>query len=184
MASIYDQVPLRGSNSIRLLKLFPASSTNDIVKCDLLEVALDQRPVFKAVSYSWDGQAPTEKASCSGQSIFITPNCNNVLRHIAAASNAPALVWIDAICINQSPTAMVERNQQVSIMGQIYSAAEEVVVWLGTKIEPSWEEAFRNVSLFTAASLQSDSENYSKQLLELAGKIDTKCELTSKRKGG
>ncbi|KAI1139702.1 heterokaryon incompatibility protein-domain-containing protein [Hypoxylon sp. FL0543] len=174
MANIYDQVPLRTPNSIRLLKLLPASSTDDVVKFDLLVVTLDQCPPFKAISYSWDGQRPSVEALCSGQPILVTLNCNNVLRHLAVNSNAPSLVWIDAICINQSPEAVIERNQQVSIMGQIYTAAEEVVVWLGSKIEPAWEETFRSLSKFADACLSSGDENYSEQLLALASNIDSK----------
>jgi hypothetical protein len=38
-------------------------------------------------------------------------------------------LWIDQICINQE--SIPERNQQVSIMDQIYRGAHETVVWLG-----------------------------------------------------
>ncbi|KAI0884752.1 heterokaryon incompatibility protein-domain-containing protein [Annulohypoxylon maeteangense] len=174
MADIYDQVPLKSHDSIRLLKLLPASSTADRVKFELLEATLDRCPVFKAVSYSWDGQKPTEEAFCSGTPIRVTPNCNNVLQHLAANSGAPSLIWIDAICINQSPEAVIERNQQVSIMGDIYTAAEEVVVWLGSKIEPAWEKTFLDLSNFADANLSSGDENYLEKILELASKIDTK----------
>ncbi|KAI1449479.1 heterokaryon incompatibility protein-domain-containing protein [Annulohypoxylon stygium] len=175
MASIYDQVPLTSHNSIRLLKLLPASSTTDQVKFELLEAILDQCPSFKAVSYSWDGQRPTEEALCSGTPVRITLNCNSVLQHLAANSNVPSLVWIDAICINQSSEAVIERNQQVSIMGDIYTAAEEVVVWLGSKIEPVWEETFLDLAKFADANLPSEDDKYLEKLLELASKIDTKA---------
>lgn len=38
-------------------------------------------------------------------------------------------IWIDALCINQRD--LVERSNQVSFMGDIYSAAQNVIVWLG-----------------------------------------------------
>ncbi|KAK0715467.1 heterokaryon incompatibility protein-domain-containing protein [Lasiosphaeris hirsuta] len=38
-------------------------------------------------------------------------------------------LWVDALCINQADVS--ERNQQVSIMGQIYSNALRVISWLG-----------------------------------------------------
>ncbi|OTA65230.1 hypothetical protein K449DRAFT_463351 [Hypoxylon sp. EC38] len=174
MANIYDQVPLRAPNSIRLLKLLPASSVDDIVRFDLLEATLDQCPAFTAISYSWDGQTPSIEALCSGKPILVTLNCNNVLRHLAVNSDAPSLVWIDAICINQSPEAIIERNQQVSIMGDVYTAAEEVVVWLGSKVEPAWEETFHSLAKFADACLASEDDNYLEQLLALASKIDNK----------
>jgi len=39
-------------------------------------------------------------------------------------------MWVDSICINQKDTT--ERNQQVEIMGSIYSGAKEVFCWLST----------------------------------------------------
>ncbi|KAJ9604268.1 hypothetical protein H2200_011102 [Cladophialophora chaetospira] len=41
--------------------------------------------------------------------------------------------WIDAICIDQQ--SIRERNHQVQQMGQIYSGASEVIVWLGLEIK-------------------------------------------------
>lgn len=40
-----------------------------------------------------------------------------------------AYIWVDQICIDQSNT--VERNAQVSLMGQIYARARNVIAWLG-----------------------------------------------------
>ena len=40
----------------------------------------------------------------------------------------PRTLWIDAICIDQAN--IPERNQQVSIMAQIYSRASQTIVWL------------------------------------------------------
>jgi hypothetical protein len=41
------------------------------------------------------------------------------------------LLWADAICINQEDH--VERSKQVVMMGEIYSQARTVIVWLGEK---------------------------------------------------
>lgn len=41
----------------------------------------------------------------------------------------PRLVWIDQLCIDQAN--LQERNEQVSIMADIYRRAERTVVWLG-----------------------------------------------------
>jgi hypothetical protein len=40
-----------------------------------------------------------------------------------------ATFWIDALCINQKSNK--ERGHQVQLMGDIYSRASKVVVWLG-----------------------------------------------------
>jgi hypothetical protein len=39
------------------------------------------------------------------------------------------LVWIDALCINQRNR--IERASQVRLMGQIYSSAVSVAIWIG-----------------------------------------------------
>jgi len=44
------------------------------------------------------------------------------------------LLWVDAICINQTPLheeARKEKQQQVNNMAQIYSNAKSVCIWLG-----------------------------------------------------
>lgn len=73
--------------------------------------------------------------------------------------------------------ASVKRNHQVRILGKIYSAAEEAVAWLGSKVGPSWKEMFRDLPGFSDAGLASDGESHSEDLLTLAGKIDTKSKL-------
>ena len=49
-------------------------------------------------------------------------------------------IWIDAICINQQDLS--ERGVQVSIMGDIYRGAQNVLVWLGPHDQQT-EEAVR-----------------------------------------
>lgn len=39
------------------------------------------------------------------------------------------LLWIDAVCINQHDQD--EKSRQIPFMGQIYSGAFRVLVWLG-----------------------------------------------------
>lgn len=46
------------------------------------------------------------------------------------------IVWVDAVCINQQDIA--ERNAQVSLMGEIYSQASQVLVWLGPRKTGVW----------------------------------------------
>lgn len=48
------------------------------------------------------------------------------------------MLWIDAVCIDQ--TDHREKSRQVAQMGDIYRDAERVLVWLG-KLSP-WHPAF------------------------------------------
>jgi hypothetical protein len=43
--------------------------------------------------------------------------------------------WVDAICINQADIA--ERSNDVARIGDIFSKARQVTVWLGPKSEDS-----------------------------------------------
>jgi hypothetical protein len=48
---------------------------------------------------------------------------------VTGLATIPVLFWIDAICINQND--MNERNEQVPRMGDIYSMASRVWIWIG-----------------------------------------------------
>lgn len=83
-------------------------------------------------------------------SLLVTPNLLSALQMLASRSSptpasssqrkqaAPLLrglslksqyFWIDAICVDQSN--VLERNAQVSIMADVFRAAQSVTVWLG-----------------------------------------------------
>jgi Heterokaryon incompatibility protein (HET) len=66
--------------------------------------------------------------NCSGFTLLITPNCKSALSQLRR-SFSYRLLLIDSICIDQ--TCIEERNEQVSIMADIYRQAESVIVWLG-----------------------------------------------------
>jgi hypothetical protein len=68
--------------------------------------------------------------SCHGQELLITENCVAALRRIRSKFRK-CILWIDSICIDQSSTE--ERNHQVALMGDVYSMASEVIIWLGEK---------------------------------------------------
>jgi hypothetical protein len=67
---------------------------------------------------------------CNGNSLLVTANCEAALRELRDPSETTKL-WIDSICIDQTPNAVKERNIQVALMGEIYKCAKRVVVWLG-----------------------------------------------------
>jgi hypothetical protein len=58
----------------------------------------------------------------------INQNLHAALEHLRSQTSNPTL-WIDAICINQADES--ERSRQVSLMGDIYTCAVQVVNWLG-----------------------------------------------------
>ena len=59
----------------------------------------------------------------------MTANAYNLLRDLSSYL-LPRLLWIDSICIDQDNSS--EKTAQVKLMGQIYSRASFVAVWLGS----------------------------------------------------
>lgn len=74
---------------------------------------------------------------CTGGAYLpITHNLDVALRHIRHKDRKRS-IWIDAICINQS--SIEEKSRQVAIMGQIFSQADNVIIWLGPERDSSKE---------------------------------------------
>ncbi|KAM0354803.1 hypothetical protein ACHAPU_000627 [Fusarium lateritium] len=127
----YKHQPL-SHRSIRVLRLQPAPRFESQLRCRLVPVCLDEKPQYWALSYTWGTDPPSLPIFCvDGQSIAllrITPNCASALRHLRDDREDRTL-WVDGICIDQ--TSMEERSSQVALMGEIYTDAARVVVWLG-----------------------------------------------------
>lgn len=62
----------------------------------------------------------------------------------------PQLLWVDALCINQTDTS--ERNDQVQLMGEIFSKAVRVIIWLGDKHVITKQMALMTVAVRIVAS--------------------------------
>ncbi|KAK3953301.1 heterokaryon incompatibility protein-domain-containing protein, partial [Pseudoneurospora amorphoporcata] len=143
------------------LKLFPASKYSDPLRCQLFTVNFSRAPRYRALSYVWgDGTKthnlciinenqtpPTRKRAKSSSperhpQIPITSSLTTALRHLRSLPTIdpdaiPIIIWIDQICINQLDNN--EKSHQVQLMGQIYSRAMEVLVWLGPAADGSDE---------------------------------------------
>ncbi|KAJ3575182.1 hypothetical protein NPX13_g4120 [Xylaria arbuscula] len=93
---------------------------------------------FNALSYVWGTPSwfhrkrALVESSTAGEVVWtqlgIGQNLDLALRDLRDPDE-PRVMWIDAICINQ--VDIVERNRQVKRMGDIYSQASQVIVWLG-----------------------------------------------------
>jgi hypothetical protein len=120
--------PLPGNNTIRILVIEPASAEEDDLQTRLLVVALDDKPSYEAISYTWGDPADSTLLNCNCAKVKIPQNLENALKRMRHATRARH-VWADSVCINQQDIS--ERGQQVSIMRNIYQCAERVLVWLG-----------------------------------------------------
>lgn len=123
----YRYGDLQLSNSIRLLRL-KSGFDSEPISCSLFEASLDDIPEYEAISYTWGDASVREDVLCDNYPLSVTANLADALRRMRL-KHASRLLWADAICISQSN--IEERNQQVSIMRQIYGSAARVLVWLG-----------------------------------------------------
>lgn len=139
----HDEFPDQASVNvyIRLITLEPGYRDAAIVvelNTWLLQRGSSTLPSYHAVSYVWGTQSSPQTVCVrdKGQlkTLRITQNLASALRHIRKSTQALVL-WVDAICINQEDTD--ERSSQVAAMGDIYSLADNVVVWLGEGSEDS-----------------------------------------------
>ncbi|KIM95548.1 hypothetical protein OIDMADRAFT_170974 [Oidiodendron maius Zn] len=137
--SAYRQLVVE-NKEIRLVEIEPRASDDDedaFIQLSLKYTALSDlhRISYEALSYTWgDDFSPQTifvmdgDKSTSAHPMSVNSNLFGALRHLRRRDMS-RVMWIDLLSINQ--TDVVERSQQVAIMGDIFAAATAVQVWLG-----------------------------------------------------
>ncbi|KAK4222942.1 heterokaryon incompatibility protein-domain-containing protein [Podospora fimiseda] len=88
---------------------------------------------YEALSSAWGPEGHAEFIHIGdNMHLSVRENLVGALRHLRRTDQERTM-WIDAICINQRDLA--ERNKQVARMGQIYTQAIQVVIWIGSATE-------------------------------------------------
>lgn len=133
---------------IRLLTLFPSSDESATIECSVAPHSLNWNPAYEALSYTWGdpGDICASPIYISGQPTYISTNLEAAL-HALRYHDHIRVLWIDALCIDQKNAS--EKCQQIAMMGTIYEAARNVVVWLGTQSHNS------DLAMATIANLNS-----------------------------
>lgn len=133
----YIYLPLdEEKKEIRLLTLLPGAFSSSIC-INLKNAVLDPEnlPAYEALSYAWGDVDAVSKIGVGVDAVLsITKSLAVALRHLRYL-DIPRDLWIDAICIDQQN--IKERGHQVKHMGDVYSLANRVVVWLGPREEKS-----------------------------------------------
>ena len=140
---MYQFSPLDRSEEIRLLIIHPGRDDDEIL-CTLSHRNLKTKPPYHALSYTWDSNIRTHGIKISTDVLSVTANLHSAFKRFRNSDQQRTL-WVDAICINQDDTQ--EREKQVRIMGQIYSTATKVLIWLGDGPD-NVEEAFLFINKF------------------------------------
>lgn len=134
----YTYLPLQGALDIRFVILQPGAFSSPI-EINILHTSLARKRPYEALSYTWGDQRTLRPVTIQGRKrrfLYITENLEAALRHLRYPK-AIRLLWIDALCINQSD--LEERAFQVMRMGDIFSRAKNVCIWLGNSADCSDE---------------------------------------------
>ena len=140
--NLYDDLLLnRQRREIRVL-ILSEGHDDDLVECSMEILSLDNGAAyFDALSYVWGDENDTTTIFVNQLRVAVPKSlakCLQSLRnytasHIQVLGQPPLTIWADAVCINQQD--LLERSQQVQMMGDIYSSARNVVIWLGEGTE-------------------------------------------------
>lgn len=162
-------------HEIRLVYLQPGFYSGT-VQCELARANIDQlpRPKYEALSYEWGSSAFDRPIMLGGRSVLVRENLYWALQHLRYEKTV-RVVWIDALCIDQKN--VVERNHQVTWMGEIYKRAVRVVIWLGRDhLSPrGYASMFKAIATFQQLSVPRKSK-----ILTLAGEEDVAFKAASK----
>ena len=124
--------PLKQPDSFRLVML-RAGRDDEQLSCSLRETSHSAfQGYYAALSYAWGITELTEYVTCNGYDVLITKNLHSALRRLRQPER-DVWVWCDALCIKQGddPASLLERAEQLPLMGSIFSSASYVVVDLG-----------------------------------------------------
>lgn len=125
--TLYRYKPLEGVNLFRTLEIQPAAPHEPII-CLLKRGELNDGQKYEALSYPWGDPTFTHIVKLEGLVAYVSKTLHDAL-HTLRDEAKPVVLWADQLCINQADAK--EREQQVSIMGDIYRNAERVAVHAG-----------------------------------------------------
>ncbi|KAF2808143.1 uncharacterized protein BDZ99DRAFT_445314, partial [Mytilinidion resinicola] len=123
--------PLLLEHEIRLLIIEPGKGEEKI-SCELRHVCLTDGPQFEALSYVWGDSREQRDIICGGSEVDIGINLFEALEGLRLPDRERVL-WIDALGINQAD--IKERTHQVLQIGDVYSTAQRVLIWLGKETD-------------------------------------------------
>ncbi|KAI1195101.1 heterokaryon incompatibility protein-domain-containing protein [Nemania serpens] len=158
MSLVFTYPPLTEQDHIRVILLQPALARDDELIGSFQHISLDNHyydliDPYTALSYVWGEHTLADSILLDGQKLGITANLGAALRDLRDGDRTHR-VWADALCIDQDN--IPERNKQVALMGQIYSRANNTVIYLGP-LTPHAEVILREVHRF--ALLGPDAEH-------------------------
>lgn len=144
-------------NEIRLLSVASISGGGEL-HCTLKTVNINHSPspIYIALSYTWGNLEDTHAIFVNGHALPATRNLKAALELFRETQDSVPVLWVDAICINQSNP--LEKGIQIQKMQRIFSQAKETWIWLGPEGDESGN-AFQLVEKFSSVYLDSCPPN-------------------------
>lgn len=134
---IYRYTPLE-AEELRLVRVLAARSSQ--VKCEILHRSFEKPPNYTAISYAWGDPSDMTKIKIRDEHfpVFVEVPISKSLYYGLKAlrrKGEDMLVWADALSIDQQNRD--EKNQQLSLMADIYKKAQYVAIWMGPEGDDS-----------------------------------------------
>ena len=160
-------------SSIRLVEILPGSPDDKVAIRmgihHLDEIAMQ----YEGLSYVCGNPEPAKNIIVNEVEVPINPNLHDALISLRQHGSVRR-IWIDAICINQM--SLNEKSKEVQRMGQIYSRAKTVNVFLGAPI-PSGSTSINIFLKFLNRNDEGEAtDRYAKDGLRELDRICKKCQ--------
>lgn len=110
---------------------------------------------YTALSYVWGPPIFDQIICLKDGDIKITSSLARALHHLRMAEKS-IFLWIDQVCINQPDR--LEKEQQIPLMGKIYTHATNTVIWLGDGQGSDPIRAFETMELAYSRLQMSDGD--------------------------
>lgn len=146
----YRYETLNSPSSIRLLEI--SKDPTCFYRFRLVQVRLEERLDYVALSYFWGKPILSHEIVCDGAIIKVTESLHRAILCLSSGTEIQVYYWIDQICIDQQNHA--EKGVQVRLMGQIYAQATQCLVYLGEAARDDCE-AFNVAESLDAADVES-----------------------------
>ncbi|KAI1440079.1 HET-domain-containing protein [Annulohypoxylon stygium] len=136
----YQKIPATHIRLMRLVRESPCKHDTDaLLSYELVSYPLEDCPGYMALSYTWGLDAPNQHITIDGHDVIVQNNLYAFLQRrykpLPQADTDETLLWVDAICINQSDKR--EKSLQLTLMGEIYKRASYIGLWLGEDSDDS-----------------------------------------------
>ncbi|KAI4204404.1 MAG: hypothetical protein LQ350_001161 [Teloschistes chrysophthalmus] len=110
---------------------------SDIWACTFDTADINHPPEYVTLSYCWGDVNHLIPIRCDYGTVMVTQSASEMLKKLCYG---PMPFWINSLCINQQD--LMERNEQVTLMADIYSKASLVLVCLGPDLYKDTELLF------------------------------------------